>query len=112
MNRKQRRALAAKQRKASTLSDDPTPNAPGNATIETLKESLDSRDDAELLGMYDDIQKDPAGFAMHVGTENAADFLACLISEMQERQLMFDDPDETTVPERPAPFIPNTDKLH
>jgi hypothetical protein len=112
MNRKQRRAAASaarktekKRAKSMSTSDTSTP------TLKDVQDTLDTLEDTDLLRMYDDIQKDPGRFAEHVGMESAADFLASLIEEMRDRNLIFPDSEETTLPEVPAPSIPSH-KLH
>lgn len=100
MNRKQRRAAESRARRerATTRPERPRDEGP---TIQQVREKLDSMADEELQQMYEDIQGDPVGFAGHVGTEAASDFLAALLEEMRDRNLIFNDREETTYPDAP-----------
>jgi hypothetical protein len=77
------------------------PSQDGN-TIQDVQKQLDSLEDSVLLGMYHDIQKDPAAFAEHVGVQGAADFMASLIEELTDRNLIFADSEEVTLPDIPS----------
>lgn len=114
MNRKQRRAEESRKRKSAAPPSAPPPPAPTPApsqpTLQDVQESLDSREDAELLGMFHDIQDDPARFSRFAGEAPAAEFLATLIRELTDRNLIFPDSEETTLPEVPCPSI-RSDKL-